>query len=230
MSVAHSSMFKCLTVVGCWCMLGALYAFSTPTNIAASAQHVAFVALKQYSVCIIAPDVLHVGSATETATRALTSAFPDATLTCVESTASLPSTQGAYDIVTMPFVFANLNISTQTATLVECARLLRFGGHVCVLDTHKCDWSRWTQSGNRRLANAGFVGVRVQNNAVTSLMMASRSRFEPISFTEQQEVSRTVVVPRPKKRSILLMLADLPVCLLKLMLLYMMFSAIYESL
>lgn len=146
--------------------------------------------------------------------------FPQAVVTIApEHMSEWILEDGTYDIVTITSTWASLNESAQVAMVYEAARILRFGGCLLLSDV-KCDFNKWTDLANRRMSHAGFVYVHVQHTPTTSFLMASRSRFPSINMDTQPLIRPQCSELQPKKESILLQLADVPLLLIKLLLAY----------
>ena len=156
----------------------------------------------------------------------LQSMFPDCQITLIEEgNQSLGIRQlecQVYDVVHLQC--SCITIEECNKIICEAARILKYGG--CFFATTNHDTETWTRAGNKRFAYAGLVQIRIQKEKNFNLIMASRSRFEPIEYKEQPTAAKGG--KEAKKASVLLMLADLPIVLIRLFLIYSIIQALVQ--
>jgi hypothetical protein len=166
--------------------------------------------------------ILHVGPGTPTINAC--------DLTCIAEPFDMSICHDdAFDIVSVNEVLHDMTLDKQANVLLETARVLKFDGVLCVVD-EPMDLSAWTRSGNKRLADAGFVAIRQEHTPDYSMMMASRSRFDSIlsmaSLPEARPQAASESTIKSKKGKYMLMLAEIPALMLELLLLYSIFRII----
>jgi len=167
--------------------------------------------------------ILDVHDGANTSIKEIASTFSDATITSM-NVKSLNNTLPTklFDAVILSYAFSQ---SDQSQTLVNCANLLHFEGCLSIFESDH-DFSYWTSMSNRHLGRVGFVCIREHHASGCHQIMACRSRFEPMLV--QNQLVQPQLRMKSKKGSMLLMLADLPVFVLRLFVAYSLLKIIND--